>query len=411
MSDHSPYDDRMAERLRRLRDDVTPEFAPLGPAAARATVRRRRTVLAVAVVALVVAAGAGAAFAVAGGPDRLVPADPPPASPTPTTARSAPTPSRSLSPTPSPTASASSGPPVGTVDWSRATLALPALDGCPAGTRTFAAGRSDDRSGPTDDEYPVWTLTAPARSAYGDLDGDGADDALVRVACEYGSSSTVVVVGVRRRTDGSLRTLGPVTFADASHAEAVTSVGVTGGRAVIGLARSSTGSRQTRTFRFDGTRFVRVGGPAAFPVRLRDLAWANVTLTVGSGGGCRGGTYAFRGSAAAEPGGGTYRLGEDYASQTFADLDGDGVEEAAFRVWCRRSDGTTTVGAMVVGVGADGKPAALGTIFSASNDVKTLAVRGGGVVLTLGPAAGPADEQRVYDVRDGRLVQVSGPTG
>ncbi|MCG5471760.1 hypothetical protein LADH09A_005762 [Micromonospora sp. LAH09] len=273
-------DDVTGFMLRSYADSGHLSFtAPPADVIVRRARRRTTTKLALSFAA-VVAVAAGSIAAITGlgpDPDR----DPPIIGPTPT-------PSVSLSPTPSPPPTPATTPPstppdpsgrsrpaspdntpsgtgsaptpvsVRGVDWANATITMTASTGdeCLTGRIRFVDGRGGR---PGDDAPHI--MIAPSyyderAATFGDLNGDGRDEAVVHGSClsgpgdEDGSGQVLVVTGRSGQLVGSW--VGPV-------AEVVNDVEVTGERLVISSTKKYAEPEVPvdRTYRWTGTRYVQ----------------------------------------------------------------------------------------------------------------------------------------------------------
>jgi len=268
LPDSAPFDagraaDRIALELVALRDAAERAFVP-PPVARFRTVARRRTrrrAGTLAVAALALAGLGGGALAVAGrGPDRTP-------RPAPTgIASSPPAPSASAATTPSVTAPAStaastrSAPDIRAVDWGHVTVVLPSNPedpDCPAGRIT------------TDGEWTVVGgkkfYSGGAALAFGDLTGDGSAEAVLSVSCTANSdldsgdgSGQLLVVTWRDGTWTGLGYVGPL-------GQNYPAARVAGQRLTATIEQRYGSARQDRAYRWNGQRFVQVGGPTAFP--------------------------------------------------------------------------------------------------------------------------------------------------
>lgn len=230
--------------------------------------RRRTTTKMVLSFAAVVAVAAGGVVAITGistHPDRNQPAtDPSPApssaiapSAPPTTSPSASSdPSRSRSASPNGTGSAAAPVSVHGVDWENTTITISASTGdeCLTGRIRIVNG-----VGGVSGDAPHLRISPgydSSAATYGDLDGDGRDEAAVWGSClagagdEDASGQILVVTGRSGRLAGSW--VGPV-------AEVINDVEITGGRLTITSTKKYADPEVPveRTYRWTGTRYVR----------------------------------------------------------------------------------------------------------------------------------------------------------
>ncbi|MEU7611794.1 hypothetical protein [Micromonospora sp. NPDC049204] len=252
--------------------------APSADVIVRRARRRTRTKVALSFAAVVaVAAGSIATITRLGpDPDR----DPPIIGPTPTpsvsvsptpappptpgtTSPSTPppdrrTPSRSSSPTGTPSATGSAPTPLSVrgVDWANATITMTASAGdeCLTGRIRFVDGRGGQ---PGDAPHiRISSSYDEGGATFGDLNGDGRDEAVVYGSClagagdEDASGQVLVVTGRSGQLVGSW--VGPV-------AEVVDDVEVTGGRLVISSTKKYAEPEVPvdRTYRWTGTRYAQ----------------------------------------------------------------------------------------------------------------------------------------------------------
>ncbi len=268
-----PDDILVGGEFAEFRAAYAPVVHPAGTAAVRRTVRRRRrrtaVVTATAVVlAVVIPVGANAAL------DRR-PGPPPAPAQTVT-----PTPSVSTSPSPStpPPSTAGSTPPAPDGRITRSQLLAARLDlvSWPDAPETCASDNVRLRPGP-----PDTTPTLRAGPEYGDLDGDGAVETVVLVACHYGEVSVKQVLAFDRDDDGRIVTMGRVVGTREGMGD-ITEFSVRDGgeiRVHVADIQPCCGvpewapQRQWRTYSWAGDRFRQAGGPTKFGVdpRLTDL--------------------------------------------------------------------------------------------------------------------------------------------
>ncbi|MBU8857182.1 MULTISPECIES: hypothetical protein [unclassified Micromonospora] len=269
-----PDDILVGGEFAEFRAAYTPVVHPAGTAAVRRTVRRRRrrtaVVTAAAVVlAVVIPVGANAALHRRPGP---------PPAPAQTVT---PTPSESTSPPPSTpppsTAASTPGVPDGRITRSQLLAARLDLVSWPDAPKTCVSDNVRLRSGPQDDSVP----TLLAGPEYVDLDGDGATETVVLVACRYGEASGKQVLALDRDDDGRIITMGRVVGTREGMGD-ITEFSVRDGgqiRAHVADIQPCCGTpewtpqRQWRTYSWDGDRFRQVDGPTKFGTdpRLTDL--------------------------------------------------------------------------------------------------------------------------------------------
>lgn len=137
----------------------------------------------------------------------------------------------------------------------------------PPATIPVAAGRS-----PVLDIARFTRLEVDPDVTYGDLDGDGADEAAVHVVCSYGANGAEDTVHVWRLQDGRPQHVAGVGEPPASVTgplpSAVEGVRVVGGRVEVTWTRYAdddphccpSGSA-TVAYELDGDRLARVGSP------------------------------------------------------------------------------------------------------------------------------------------------------
>jgi hypothetical protein len=268
--------------LRSYRDTAHESFTPPPPGVivgrARARVRNR-VVLAAAAAVILVAGGVVIAARPGAGPEPDHPVEPPPP---------APTPAISVVPTPSPRApstppsnptsdpgvadaptststSPSSSPTTPPLDlhdvkWDDFVLRFPSARGgneCPTGRRELTDGRWPESG----DQGPG-VINGPA--TYGDLNGDGRDEAVLRISCFFAGGDSgdaagqLIVVTARGQQRVGLGYAGPL-------GQSYQEVRVTGGKLVVTIEQRHTDVTQKRTYAWNGSAIVQVAGPTAFP--------------------------------------------------------------------------------------------------------------------------------------------------
>jgi hypothetical protein len=321
-----PLADPLAEAFEGFRGETLPFMVGPGGAGARATVRRRRQVRAAAAVCALalVAGGSAAALAhLAPATDRLTPATPPASAPASAPADPAPSGPASPSPSPSPSAAPVS---LRATDWANAPVTIAASGSCRGATVTFSKGSA--ASGDT--VYRI--LGGNTAPAYGDLDGDGIEDAIVLVNCQPGSMAPVtalVAVGGTGRALGTVAMPSDLMFSAYS---------VSGEKIHAAVTEDGgDGRTQQRTYSWNGSSLVQTGGPTAFPalppppVTAATFDWTNATLPlpfggpVADGGGttCPTGTVTFVKSVG-HLGACSYQISQFQPTAATGDLDGDG---------------------------------------------------------------------------------------
>ncbi|MFI5845169.1 hypothetical protein ACIA8K_36255 [Catenuloplanes sp. NPDC051500] len=257
---------------------------PLGPSAARATVRRRRQLRAGITGGLTALLIAAPVAAYAAG---VIGTNGPPADPA--TQPPAPPPSATASPSPSPTASPSPqsseespAPPDGRIDLKKGewTLRLSnwpyvSKGWCAAGDITFTDGKSPGASSNT---VPRGDIEI-GEVTYVDIDSDGAEETAAVVTCtgiEMGESQVVVL---DRDPAGNVITFGTALFTKADFADirnlpmVIRGFEAQGNGLAVEVGDRYTccgqsvdaGQWQWRVFSYAGGEFVQIGGPSEFP--------------------------------------------------------------------------------------------------------------------------------------------------
>ncbi|MFI5954907.1 hypothetical protein [Cryptosporangium sp. NPDC051539] len=217
--------DRLSALFADLREDPAGSFDGPGPDAAEATGRHRRTrrrAVVAAAAAVMLAAGGLAAWG-ASEPDTLRPIPPAGPSPTvlPTPSNSPPassSPSGSPGSSPSGRRSSSGSPSPGKItslratDWKNAILNLPQWATVCVEKRLRFSGGVATGQNPTYGALRYEILPAGVQPSYGDLTGDGVDEAAVLVRCGLATSeSGAAIVVYTENEKGGPRLLGAVT--------------------------------------------------------------------------------------------------------------------------------------------------------------------------------------------------------
>jgi hypothetical protein len=257
----------------------TPPTAAVFAAAHRRTVRRR-VAAAIAVAGAVVLALTGTAVLQSFSASRPTPGDP-----------------SSVSPSPTPPPSSSTGPAADVEVGNRVrfldqemtqtlrsmTITLPAWPGaaagmCRSGRHTFRDGTASTGGGGEAWEYRI--LHKGLRGIFVNVDGEPGDEILAQLGCgravagELSFELLALKVG-----GGGLRALGYVTGADVPGFDRFFP---DGDDLVVEVQEADmvASVEQRRRYRYDGTRFVQVGGPTSFPDEIpADLAWIRVGAT------------------------------------------------------------------------------------------------------------------------------------
>lgn len=367
MSEKTPLHDPLGDAFDSFRGDALPTFVPPGPDAVRTTVRRRRRnrTIATAACAMVVIAGAGVALA-----NFKPPADdlrPDPANSV--TASPSPSASPSTSPSASPPASASTD--VRTIDWRNQPITIAPTTGCTGGMVTFRNGKA------THDGHTY--LVDEAAPVFGDIDGDGHEDALLSLKCGTAQELGRMLAGVNAGGES----LGVIR--GEHYLVAFSKIRVSGGKVTVDATDRSQDPdvTQTRTYRWNGSALAQVDGPTSFEEKAATGAfdWSTATLTIPFKGAqatiqpnnrsCPRVTVTFTrvndGQGAVQSSGCEYwidRVGT-------ADLDGNGTQDALVRISALRMGvgDLTEGGAWYFGYTVrDGKPVLIGFVTAANLD-------------------------------------------
>lgn len=250
------------------RGEIAAGLSPAGADTARRTVRhRRRAATVAAATALVLITGPAVGYAVAGGHQPTRPAVAPASSGTPS-----PEAPQSPPAQPPPSVGASVVPPDGRID--RATLLSTPLNlpswpkDAPSSCVTHnvrLAGR------PTMGKPELMAL------AYGDADGDGAEETIAILGCRPGEAAIQQVAVFDRDTAGHVVTLGQVARTGNGYSW-ITDVaaGAPGSvRVQVGdiqpccATPAEAAQKQWRTYGWNGSQFRQTDGPRAFGVNPR----------------------------------------------------------------------------------------------------------------------------------------------
>ena len=143
------------------------------------------------------------------------------------------------------------------IDWANARLSLPASTRCPSPVQ-FKNHEAKIK------DYLYWIVDGPRRPAYGDLDGDGREEAVVPITCGNGGDGTEHLVvfaagGNRARPITSIRTQHLVSF---------TTHSIKNGQLIATLRQSEIVSShpetQVRKYRLRSGSLVQISGPTRF---------------------------------------------------------------------------------------------------------------------------------------------------
>ncbi|MCF0096952.1 hypothetical protein [Micromonospora sp. MH99] len=263
----------LAEEFATYRRTALAEVEVPGPAAVRRTARGRgrRWLAATTATVLALFGGAAVGYAAMSGPDR----EPGPVDPTPTIS-AAPTPSGTASQTPSP--SATSGSPPSTAPSAKISRAQ--LLGAAVTLPAWRAGRgcltSGIRLSGDDPEGANWLLAFDQ----GDVDGDGAVEAVALVQCVLGSGGPMQVVAFDRDQQGKIVTLGRVVATTIDKPQWLFALDVVDDgtvRVQVGDIAPGGGwpgewsQRQWRGYRLKGGSFAQISGPTSFGPNPHDV--------------------------------------------------------------------------------------------------------------------------------------------
>jgi hypothetical protein len=151
------------------------------------------------------------------------------------------------------------------VGWNNFTIRLPSDrddKDCPVGRTKLTDGEWPESG----DQGPGTIIVAYQGNApvYGDLDGDGRAEAVRYVKCfaaggdSGDSSGQLIVITARGDQRVGLGYAGPL-------AAAYDDVRITGGKLVVTVTDRYWDQQQKRTYRWDGSAFVQIAGPTAWP--------------------------------------------------------------------------------------------------------------------------------------------------
>ncbi|MBF9129545.1 hypothetical protein I0C86_11290 [Plantactinospora sp. S1510] len=241
-----------------LREQLLSDVHPIGPAAVRHTVRRRRqrTAVVMSVVAVAVIAVPVASFTALSdrGPAPGGTGVPPPSL--------APTPS--ATPTVSPTPTGTPPPPNGRLTREELLGGTFDLPDWPEGTSSTCGGPAVKlRSGPVNEEVP-----ALLDLSHGDVDSDGAVETLARLECRSSADWPKQIVAFDRDATGRIVVLGQVVRTGGGVAD-LREFAVEDGSVRVRVADQCCGANpaqtQWRTYTWKGDRFRQTAGPTSFP--------------------------------------------------------------------------------------------------------------------------------------------------
>ncbi len=294
MAEHD--DPLLQSEFSAYRSSLMTEVHPVGPAAVRATVRRRRrvTVTAAGALALALVAGPVAGYAALNRDHAAPPAPADSVEP-------------NLPPTPAPseTPATMPAPPDGWIERADLLAARVDLPSWPPHIPESCTTDSVRLREPQKEYLPeLW-----GDLRYGDLDGDGATETVALVACRYGEALAKQVVAFDRDKKGRIVTMGRIAgtreepddiadlLADITdfmvEADGQVRVQVADLQPCCGTP-SYWKRTQWRTYGWDGTRFTQTDGPTKWgpDPRLTDLRVTAGPLTLGppDGTGWRAGT-------------------------------------------------------------------------------------------------------------------------
>jgi hypothetical protein len=151
-------------------------------------------------------------------------------------------------------------PSIRTVQWKNTRLSVPAVKPCMAEETVFKNGVTPGNPSAGD---PVWRmLPGGSQPYYADLNGDGRQDALVRMACSVGHPSSDNVVAYRMAAGGRPKLMGVVTSAFPDGLESISSYRAANGvvTAVVKINDPQSGKprEEVRRYRWNGERFVKL---------------------------------------------------------------------------------------------------------------------------------------------------------
>ncbi|WP_163511124.1 hypothetical protein [Fodinicola acaciae] len=359
-------DPDLDELFGELRESALPQIEPPGQDAVRRTVRRRRMrqrLVAAVVVALMAGGIAGVLSYFRTAENTVIST----ATPSPSLS-----PSPSPSPTPSPSVSASRST---VVDWPNATYDLPALSPCPArGGVKFSAGEASRGS-------TSWKLnggTGFIGPYVADINGDGVKDALLRLDCTSGSGggSSFNVVAAIVHGDGTT-SVYKVAGTTSYNGETIKSARLSGGYVVVQITNPLANNTRTLRYRWNGDGFSATASSS-----IRDVNWANVTLSLGKMSVCPAKRVTFTDYQAGDLKSAAWQLDAQIA---FGDLNSDGRDDALVAVYCQQQRPNETFSqpdVLAYGLTDDGRLTLLSGVYSfGAGGINNLSVSGGVAVV------------------------------
>ncbi|MGH3738443.1 MAG: hypothetical protein ACRDT6_22970, partial [Micromonosporaceae bacterium] len=156
--------------------------------------------------------------------------------------------------------------------------------------------------------------------------------------------------------------------------------------------------------------------PSAPPPKktIRDINLRNVTVTVDSLGSCAGGTLSFSGGRASGPDGCAWKIAD--GDERYADLDGDGGEEAVTTI-AAGPPNTEYLGAVIAFRYDAGKLRTMSYVYVAdhsSQRITGITVSDGGITIGIADSSWDPEQsqwqQRTFRWGGGGFTQIGGPT-